>query len=464
MDNLTWIDVFDILVPPFYLMAIYSIAFNVKNRNYLGKKKEHFKYFIPALTFKIIGAIAFCSIYTFYYDGGDATNYFESAETYVNVLYNEGFGAFMEIAMFHKTNVYMTGWFNETNGYLYFGAQDYYALFTVLLTVPICLVAAKSWYATGIILSSLSFIGMWKLYEVFVTNFPRYTKEFAIAILFIPSVIFWGSGILKDTYTLSACGFYTYSVFKFFIEKRRKAKYLLGVIGFSLMLILIKPYIFFALLPGSLIWIYFDKFNNIQSPILKVLSIPLLILTAVFTIFTVLKYFGEYLGEYSLDNVLHKAVKTQQDLVRDQYGANSYDIGQFDASIQGISTKVIPAVNMALFRPYIWDARNPVMLLSGLENLVILLLTIYVIARAGFHKMFIILFGHPLLVFSFLFAIFFAFSVGLTTANYGALVRLKIPCIPFYVATLYMLYIIAEEKRDAKFRKHRSHYKPAGQF
>jgi hypothetical protein len=41
-----------------------------------------------------------------------------------------------------------------------------------------------------------------------------------------------------------------------------------------------------------------------------------------------------------------------------------------------------------------------------------------------------------------LFAIFFAFSVGLTTANYGALARLKIPCIPFYMCSLFILYYL----------------------
>lgn len=452
-NNITWIDIFDLLTPPFYIMAIYAIAFHVKNRNYLGKKKEHFKYFIPALTFKIIGAISFCTIYTFYYEGGDATNYFESAATYVNVLYNEGFGAFSDIVMFFKNDVYLTGHFNETNGYICFAAQDYYALFTVVLTVPICLIAAKSFYATAIILSSLSFIGSWKLYEVFVIHFPAYKKQFAIAILFVPSVIFWGSGVLKDTYTLSAVGFYTYCIYRFFIEKKWHVKYLAGLIAFSLILIFIKPYIFFALLPGSLVWIFFQKFDNIRSPLLKALSIPMLLVTVIVTISVALDYLGAYLGEYSLDHVLEKAVKTQQDLVRDQYGANSYNIGTFDASLQGISSKIPAAINMALFRPYIWDARNPVMLLSGLENLILLLLTIYVIVKAGYHKIIFILFSNPLLVFSFLFAIFFAFSVGLTTANYGALVRLKIPCIPFYVATLYMLHILTIEKREERFRR-----------
>ena len=33
---------------------------------------------------------------------------------------------------------------------------------------------------------------------------------------------------------------------------------------------------------------------------------------------------------------------------------------------------------------------------------------------------------------------FFAFTVGLATANFGALVRYKIPILPFLVATLFV--------------------------
>jgi hypothetical protein len=36
--------------------------------------------------------------------------------------------------------------------------------------------------------------------------------------------------------------------------------------------------------------------------------------------------------------------------------------------------------------------------------------------------------------------VFFAFSVGLTTSNFGALVRYKIPAVPFYLSAILILY------------------------
>jgi len=49
-----------------------------------------------------------------------------------------------------------------------------------------------------------------------------------------------------------------------------------------------------------------------------------------------------------------------------------------------------------------------------------------------------------------LFALFFAFSVGLATSNFGSLVRLKIPCIPFYVSGLFILKYLYEKKAKKK--------------
>jgi hypothetical protein len=290
-------------------------------------------------------------------------------------------------------------------------------------------------------LAFVSFIGLWKLYEVFVDQFPALGKQFAIAIFFIPSVFFWGSGILKDTYTLSALGFVTYAVYKYLILKQRKFKYLILLITSSLLLILVKPYIFFAILPGSLTWVSFNRMSMIKNAIVKTFAVPAVLIILVLLVTLTLRYLGDYLGEYKLDNILKKAVKTQQDLIRsEQYGNNNYNIGAFEATISGIASKIPVAINMALFRPYIWDARNPVMVLSGLENLFMLGFSLYILFKVRITTLFQSLFSHPLLIFSFLFALFFAFSVGLTTANYGALVRLKIPCIPFYLSSLFILF------------------------
>jgi hypothetical protein len=455
-------DIFDILLPPFYLVAIYFFARSFVNRKI--KTKKYYRYFIPGLLCKIFGGIGLCLVYTFYYtDGGDVTNYYLSTVSYVNALLNFDFSKFAEMLNYRTNNIWEVLSSSDGYGYFHFVPTDYYALFTVTLTIPFCLLACKSFIVTTILLASFGFIGMWKLYEVFVDHFPNIEKQLAISIFFIPSVFFWGSGILKDTYSLSAIGFYIYGLYKYQILKQRKIKYLLLIVLSVIGFIYIKPYYFFALLPGSLIWIFFQKLVNIRNQLLRIMAVPFILILTGVLVLTGLQTFGSYLGEYSLDLILLKAVKTQQDLIREAYGTNSYNIGLFEPTIPGIMSKIPAALNLAFFRPYIWDARNPVMLLSGLENLFMLGFSIYILIRVKFTTLIKSLFGNPLLIFSFLFALFFAFSVGLTTANYGALARLKIPCIPFYLSSLFILYYLNKESFTRKStRKYPQQFENSG--
>jgi hypothetical protein len=167
--------------------------------------------------------------------------------------------------------------------------------------------------------------------------------------------------------------------------------------------------------------------------------------------FYALSSLGSSLGVYSVETILERAVVVQKDLKSSYYGGNSFDIGDFDASIGSVIGKAPLAINAALFRPYLWEVRNPLMLLSGLESTYIFVLTLGLMLRLKFTGFFKLIWENPLLLFAVLFSLFFAFSVGLSTPNFGALSRLKIPSIPFFVASLFVLRHLYEKKSKKKF-------------
>jgi hypothetical protein len=56
-----------------------------------------------------------------------------------------------------------------------------------------------------------------------------------------------------------------------------------------------------------------------------------------------------------------------------------------------------------------------------------------------------------LLTFSLIFSLFFAFSVGISTSNFGSLVRYRIPALPFFVACLFIMqYYFDLRNREEK--------------
>ncbi|MFZ1617539.1 MAG: hypothetical protein WAT41_09350, partial [Flavobacteriales bacterium] len=61
--------------------------------------------------------------------------------------------------------------------------------------------------------------------------------------------------------------------------------------------------------------------------------------------------------------------------------------------------------------------------------------------------------GNPLVLLCILFAVVFGFVIGLTTPNFGALVRFKIPLVPFLVAGLFIIDFLNRKRVFARQRK-----------
>lgn len=180
-----------------------------------------------------------------------------------------------------------------------------------------------------------------------------------------------------------------------------------------------------------------------------------LITPLIFTIGGTLGYLaldlvGDNLGAYKMESILDKAVITQQDMKADHYGGKAYDIGNFDASFTGILSVAPMAIFSGIFRPGLWDVKNAQMLIAGFENTYILVLTIFLLYKLKFLGFFVLIRKNPMILFCMLFSLFFAFSVGLTVANFGSLVRLRIPELPFFVAGIFMLRHLYEKQSGTK--------------
>lgn len=440
------LNIFDLILPPLYLLVIFFVADIIRKKNI--HEKPHYKYFVKGLFVKIFGAIAVCLIYTLYYDGGDTTNYFYyGADVLRKLLFykpHEFFSVWLGDLTLDKWSIFDT----DTGWPLYW--HDEHSFFVTRFITPLGVLSGSSFIVCSILLATFCYGGIWRLFEVFIQYFPQVESKLAIAILFMPSVVFWGSGLLKDTITLSAVGWYLYGFNALIINKNKSFFPMLALFLSSLLLIKIKPYILFALLPGSMIWYLTNTLWRIKNFFLKMTLTPILLLAIGAAGYGLLSSLGSSLGQYSIDNVMERAVIVQRDLKQEYYGGNArFDIGDFDATFSSMITKAPAAIEASLFRPYLWEAKNPVMALAALENAVVLFLTIFLVIKLKIVNIIFLVRKNSLLLFSFLFAIFFAFSVGIATSNFGALVRYKIPLIPFYMSFLFVLkwyYDSAREK------------------
>ncbi len=443
-----WLSLSDWILLPVTLVLLYYYARLKRNRNI--EEFPEFKFFIPGLTFKMIGALSLALIYALYYNGGDTINYYWDGLCLNKLLFSNP-KAFFDV-FFEGTNVGNYHYFTTETGYpVYY--KDQQTLIITRISFLTTFIAFRSFIVSSIIFSWLSYTGIWRLYRVFLYEFPSLSKEMAVAVLFIPSVFFWGSGILKDSVTLSATGYFVFNFYIFFIRRSGNLWNIIGLFLTTYVILAIKPYIFFALLPGCLIWIINNLLSRFGGSFTKAAAAPVFIGIAIFSGYILLLFMSTQMGAYSIDNVLEKAVITQRDLKKDFYKGNTFEIGNFDATIPSMLSKTHVAINAALFRPYLWETKNVVMFMSGIENFIILLVTLKILFQLRIFGVFRYFFKHHLLTFSLIFSLFFSFSVGLTTPNFGSMVRYRIPILPFYVASLYMIrhfYLIEQKEKKTK--------------
>lgn len=412
------------LLMPVYLIVILGIAY------FIAPQKER-RLFMTALTLRLAAALAFVSIYLFYYQGGDTIAYYQTAKPFALLFYDQPLSALQ--ALYSDYSIENNMRFTEKTGfplqYIYSDNQT----FTVSRIVAhLLLISFNSYLISSLILAAISFIGPWKLYLLF-KDLLNNRRIAAIAALFIPSVLFWGTGISKDTITMTSATYLVYGLYFTFSKKEYKLSRITGMVIALYFILTIKPYIFLALTPGIILWLISDPVSRLKSNFLRRFSIPLIAVFSSILFVLLIQQLDSVLGNYSTDQILDKAVTTQEDLKQDYYGGNSFDIGEVSPTVGGVLAKVPIATLYGLYAPTLLQINNIVMILSALENTFLLFLTLRLFATLKFGKIFRLSLDHPFLLFSIIFSLLVAFSIGFTTPNYGAMIRFKIPLIPFFV-------------------------------
>lgn len=415
-----------------FLIIIYSIAFALKGRVPLPYRK----YFITALTLKIIGAILLGLIYKYYYGYGDTLRYHFHSRIISRTFWEDPILALRLLTInLNNPDPNLVVYF--THNY-FFGVKDPGSFLIVRLTGFLGIFNGHSYYTIAIIFAFLSFTGIWKLYRTFCYLYPALYKQFALAFLFIPSVFFWGSGLMKDTIAIGALGWLTYALFNLFIKKEKLIINIIILFISAYLIAIIKIYILLCFLPGAILWISAAQVEKRRS--LKTILKPALIILSIPISLFFLDKVGEIDKRYALEN-LESTAEITAEWIHYSSGesGSAYSLGNdFDLSPTGILKKLPLAINVTLFRPYLWEVKNPVMLLSSIESTLFLLFTTYLIFKIGLFSLIKQINKNPLTLFLFIFTFAFAFAVGISTYNFGSLARYKIPCIPFFVAMLFI--------------------------
>lgn len=430
----------DIILTPIYFAILHGI-FNSQRRTYTNPFNR--KYFSKALHAKFAGAIALGLIYYFYYDGGDTTLYFDLAN-YITRSFTDSPAIFFKLIFAPIDNI-------DVSLYPYIGMNIFYMkgdneTYFFIRIIAFCNLLSFNTYAvSALFLACFSFIGSWLVYNVFNDVYPSLTQKLAFPILFIPSVVFWGSGMMKDSITLGSIGLVFHGFYYVFVKKKNipKASIALGLGLF--IIIFVRVHYLYCLLPALMLWLYLKFRDNIKSKSLKVIVTPfLLVIGTVLGYFAAIKLTEE--SSYNIDNLATKT-KTTSSYLQAVGQGSAYNLGEYDGTIGGMVRLFPQAVGTALFRPFLWEARNPVSLIAALESSLFLFLTLRLLYKVKMRQLIRVIFDEHLVFVSLAFAIAFSFSVGIASGNFGTLVRYKIQMMPFYLASLIIIDNLTQKRK-----------------
>ncbi|MBC8110114.1 MAG: hypothetical protein H7Y04_03545 [Verrucomicrobia bacterium] len=426
-------DLKDILLVPLYLPFVYLWALWYR-RNCADKITR--KYFLPAFTVKIIGAIALGLIYQFYYGGGDTFNYFHDTRIIWEAFIKS---PSVGINLVFADGKYHDDLYQYTRQMIFYGDQRSYPV--VQVAGLLGFVTFSTYTVTAIFFAIFCFTGVWALYQAFYAMFPQLHRQLAIAVFFIPSVFFWGSGLMKDTITLGALGWGFYAFYFGLIRREKIVSNLIILIISFLILKTIKIYILQCFLPAAFLWFFLHNRSQIKSRALRILVLPVVLALAIPAGYFAVREVSKEDTRYNLDKIAFTAKETATwlEYMSKIDGGSGYSLGTFDGSFGSMLTKAPQAVFITLYRPFLWEVRNPVMLLSAIESTIFLFLTLRIFWEIKLVRLFQVLKSQPIVIFCFLFAIAFSFGVGLTSYNFGSLVRYKIQMMPFFLSALYIV-------------------------
>src|SRR5262249_33271958 len=108
---------------------------------------------------------------------------------------------------------------------------------------------ARSYLAITLLFSFFVSEASWKLYEVFRAQKLTTDRNAAIAALFIPSVNFWCTGIMKDTIVLFSMLYILYLLHRLITPgKKNTLIIILGLLFFSYLVFKIRGFVLISLM------------------------------------------------------------------------------------------------------------------------------------------------------------------------------------------------------------------------
>jgi hypothetical protein len=453
----------DLILTPIYIILLFFFTKYWADKYFSLSNLK--RYIFPALAVRVLGCILMGLIYQFYYGTpDDGYDYYETSLTLNRIISThplKGLGIlFTPIDSFTPEQWQLLNenahiWVN--NGKFPTYAPSFNPVhigFRYESNAMICRLGGllsfftfKSYMCIGLLMTYFSFIGCWLLFLVFTDKYPKLTKEIAMATLFIPSVFFWSTGILKETLVMGALGLFIYTTYSIFLKKQSSILLWFFLSIAFLIIALIKTVFALVLIPCIFLWVFSSNQILFKTSYQKLGTFMLSVVAAV----SLMYFIANKTDKFKMDKIVEQAFRYQN---KQQSDSNSsYSLGYIESTLGGILKSIPIATFTGIFRPSVLDIKKVILAPAALENLgltLLLLFSIYKTSRRRFSETLKIV-TNPDFIFCLIFGLIIFFISGFTALNLGILVRHRLFALPFF--TLALLFLSHNPKLEEDYVK-----------
>ncbi|HYG18898.1 MAG TPA: hypothetical protein VD816_08210, partial [Ohtaekwangia sp.] len=182
-----------IVVDAAHCLVISALAFSLWKR----ASTEFKTIFWPALLLKLAAGVSVGLLYKFYYETGDTFTYFFDGKV-LAVLARQDWQSYT--AFLWAGDESFPVWDQLT-------FQQPRAMYLSKITSVFCLITRDNYWIISLYFSFISFCGGWILVHMLTRLDASLRMPASVAILFFPSVVFWTSGLIKESLAMAALYF-----------------------------------------------------------------------------------------------------------------------------------------------------------------------------------------------------------------------------------------------------------------
>lgn len=422
----------DLLLPFVYLFLFLGAVWLYSN----GMDTANRFRFRLGFVAKIMGCFIFMGMYLFYFKNGDTFLYFEGAGRIYEVFVENPVDGVRLLLL--PSGKGILAYSDVTVNRLYSNSTPEWTLTKVAAIIN--LFCFNNYLCLSLCFASFSFLGTWAIYRVFATIYPLRSRAFFYLIFFIPSCLVWTSGLLKDSICLGSIGLVLYALHQSMLRKKLLL-HIPAILVLFFLVMQIKPYLAYSFLCCMFFWVYLRQLQRTKHALFKDLlrvSFFLLLFVMLVNSLSIIKEAEKQMVfKESISRVKGYHVDSQRS---NHEGTSRYSLGVVEYSAVGIIKKTPLAIVTALFRPFLWESRKPLMLLMSLENILCMFFLLLLLTRKQLWRNPFVIFSNPEVIFCFSFVLLLGLIVGITTYNFGLLMRLKTPLLPFFSAGVVVIY------------------------